>query len=185
MVDFRAIIENLKDIHFYDVILPFILIYAVIYAILEKSKIFEKKGGEGEERNVNAIIAFVFGLFVVASLQTVLYLQDLIVNMVVFVIFILVMLILLGFIFGEDYKQLFMSKDGNGWKIKEWAAWVIGLAVFLVALGALFYVTGTWEIITDFFDGFDITEDDFWTVTVIILMGFVVYWVSKDPKKDK
>ena len=36
MVDFGAIIDKLVNIGFYKVVLPFILVYVVIFAILEK-----------------------------------------------------------------------------------------------------------------------------------------------------
>lgn len=186
MVDFRAIIENLKDMHFYDVILPFLLVYVVVFAILEKSKIFKVSGGNDENKhvkNVNAIIALVFALFVVASLQTVLYIQSLIINIVLFIIFILVMLIVLGFIFGEDYKQLIFEKDGDNWKIRKWAAWTIGIIVLIVGIVALMYATDTIDPVTDFFDDlfngtFD--SDSFWTIVVIAALGGVIYWISKE-----
>ena len=68
MVDFRAIIEKLGTIGFFDVVLPFLLIYVVIFGILEKSGIFSKStDGLSQSdsklfRNINAVIAFVFAL---------------------------------------------------------------------------------------------------------------------------
>ena len=183
MVDFRAIIENLENIHFYDVVLPFLLVYVVIFAILEKSKIFSVNGNDDANKhvkNVNAIIAFVFGLFVVASLQTVLYIQDLITNVVLIIIFILVSLIAVGFIFGEDYKQLFMKKNGDSWEIKSWAAWIIGLFIIVV----IAYIAGLWEFVGDFFGSSSFSEDDFWTILVFIGIGGVIYAITKGDSKD-
>ena len=57
---------------------------------LQKSKIFE--GGSSDPklaRNVNTVIAFVFGLFVVAAYNIVSVIQELIVKTVLIVIFIL------------------------------------------------------------------------------------------------
>jgi hypothetical protein len=189
MVDFRAIIDNLIEYGVYDVILPFILVYVIVFAILEKSKIFNVKG-DGDDnkhiKSVNSVIALVFGLFAIAAKFTVQAMQNLIVNVVVFIIFILVVLILLGFIFGEDYKQLFMTKDGDSWTIKKWAAWTIGLIVIIVSVIALMYATDTIEPVKDFFnDLFDIDSDSFWTVVIIGAIGGVLYLVTKDSNGNK
>ncbi|NCC71432.1 hypothetical protein EOM09_07685, partial [bacterium] len=93
MVDLRAIVDTLVEIGFMQVILPFILVYAVTYAILQKSKIFSYDSGSSEPghvKNVNAIIAFVFGVFVVASITTVNAIESLIVGISLVLIFILV-----------------------------------------------------------------------------------------------
>ena len=113
-MDLRAVIDNLVDIGFYSVILPFLLVYVIIFAILEKSKIFKVSDGDNSHvKNVNSIIAFVFGIFVVASIQTVMYIESLIVNIVVFIIFILLLLIILGLIFGDDWNKLLRDKYLN------------------------------------------------------------------------
>lgn len=186
MVDFRAIIDNLKDMHFYDVILPFLLIYVIVFAILEKSKIFSVKEGDNEKshvKSVNSIISFVFGFFVVASLQTVLYLENLIVNISVFLVFILVVLIVLGFIFGEDYmKHILKDKDDN---LRMGVVWVIVAVVLIVSIFALVYATGMQDSITNFFDDLgNFDSDSFWTIVIVIGIGAVLYWISKDSNSS-
>lgn len=181
MVDFSAIIENLVDIGFYDVILPFMLVYVVVFGILGKSKIFKSDDGK-QVKNINAIIAFVFALFVVASIQTVMYLQSLITIIVTFIIFILVVLILLGFIFGDKYMELFME----GSNLKKPIAWIIAGVVLLVAIIMLMVITGSWDTFLDWidWDHWDGDSDSFWTIVFVILIGLVMYWVTKgDGKK--
>lgn len=189
MVDFRDIIENLQDWGFYDVFLPFILTYVVVFAILEKSKIFKVRG-EGDDnkhvKNVNSVIAFVFGLFVIASIQTVQYIQSLILNIVLIIIFILVVLILLGFIFGEDYLQLFMKRDGEHWKIKKWAAWCIGLVVFIVALAIFLWVIGWLDGFLDWWDDLDFDGDGtVGTIILVIGVAIVLYWITNSGSDKK
>lgn len=139
MVDFRAVIETLIDIGFYEIFLPFILVFAVVFAILQKSKIFE--GGSSDQKqakNVNSIVALVFGLFVVTSIQVVQFFQELIVTISLIIVFILCVLILLGFLFGDSYQDLF--KDS---KVK----YSLASLIFIVALIILFNVLGWWSII--------------------------------------
>ena len=176
MVDFSLIIEKLIDIGFYRVFLPFILVYAVVFAILEKSKIFS--GGEAERenvRNVNSVIAFVFGLFVVASIQTVTYIQSLITNIVVFIIFILVVLILLAFIFGDEYVQLLQDEHG---KLKGWVAWTVASIVLIVALSVLFSVLGVWDYVIGLWDEY-YDSDVVTTGVILLLIGGVIIWITK------
>jgi len=180
-IDFGLIIGNLIDIGFYNVILPFLLVYVVIFAILEKSKIFSTNDGsdKNQVKNVNSIIAFVFGLFVVASIQTVRYLQNLILDIVIIIIFILCVLILLAFIFGEDYDKLFRNSEG---KVKGWISWSIGLIVFFVAIYILFNILGIWTTIGNWFNSTSLGSD-FGTYLVLIIIGFIIYAVTKDDGK--
>ena len=190
MVDFSNVIENLRNIGFYDIFLPFILVYAVVFAILEKSGIFEKEGSEKNSRTVNAVIAFVFGLFVVASIQAVKYIQSLIVNIVVFLIFILTTLIALGFIFGKDFfAHMFHDKDG---KPNKRIIWTVGGIVVAVAVGILFAVLGVWDWLFGLIGKVAVTGEDIATIIVFILVIGVLIWVSKGsdennskPKEEK
>ena len=174
MVDFRAIIDNLVNIGFYSVVLPFILIYVVVFAILEKSGIFSKedKIDVKQTKNVNAIIAFVFALFTVASVNTVMYIQDLILNIVLFIVFILVLLILLGFVFGNSYKELFNNK------IVKWSVFGIIITVVLVIF---FQVIGFWDYLNTFDFG---NVGDLYTYLALIGIGGILYWVSKSDKPN-
>jgi len=175
MVDFRAIIDNLHNIHFYDVFLPFILVYVVIFAILEKSAIFKVKEGDNSHiKNVHSLIAFVFALFVVASIQTVFFIEQLVVIISLIVIFILCVLILLAFIFGDEYQMLLRDSEG---KVKGWISWTIAIVVFLVALGVLFWILDVWGWINYYLGGFYM--QDFWTVVVVVVIIGAMVWVTK------
>jgi len=173
MVDFKAVIENLIDIGFYDIILPFILVYAVVFAILQKSKIFE--GGSSDKKlssNVNAIVAFVFGLFVVAAYNVVSIIQQVIVKSAVIILFILCVLIVLGFIFGDKYTELFADK-----KIK----YALGITVFLTVFIILLNILGFWEWLEDWWDGSSWGDSETWTTLLVLAgLGGIMYWISKD-----
>ncbi len=172
MVDFRAVIDSLVDIGFYSVFLPFILVYAIIFAILEKSKIFTT-GDDKQSKNVNAVVAFVFGLFVVASLQAVKYIESLIVNVVVFVIFILCILIVLGLIFGEGYMDLLKHK---------YVKWTIFAAVIITVLIVAANIFGFWDWLEDVFGDFGDSD----TITgILVFLGIagVLYWITSSDEK--
>ena len=181
MVDFRAVIDVLWNIGVYDIILPFILVYAITFAILEKSGIFQSKDTDKNQvKNVNAVIAFVFGMFVVASYNTVIYIQNLIVNIVVVIIFLLCILILLGLIFGDEYTKLLRDKEGN---MHGWVVWGISSIVVLVALGILFWVLGIWDWVVSYFEGVG-TSDTLITIVAILAIIGILVWITSSGDKS-
>ena len=55
-------IQMLQRMGFFDILLPFLLVFAIVYGILEKTGIF------GEKRHdINAVIALVIGLMVAVT----------------------------------------------------------------------------------------------------------------------
>ncbi|MDP7476674.1 MAG: hypothetical protein QF655_03540, partial [Candidatus Woesearchaeota archaeon] len=57
---FESFMQSLERVGFVDVLLPFLLIFTIIFAVLEKTHIL----GEGK-RNMNVGIAVIFALLVV------------------------------------------------------------------------------------------------------------------------
>ena len=174
MVDFRAVIDNLVEIGFYEIFLPFILVYAIVFAILQKSQIFEGGSSDKDQaKNINAIVALVFGLFVVTSIQVVQFFQDLIVNISLIIVFILCVLIILGFLFGDSYTELF--KDS---KVRYSLAGLI----FIVAIIVLFNVLGWWEKIEDWWSG----DGSDTIVGVLVFLGIagILYVITRGDSED-
>ena len=98
-----------------DALLPFLLIFTIIFAVLEKSKIL----GE-EKRNLNTAIALVFGLIVViphitgnlpAGYDPVLIINSVLPSVSLVVVAIIAFMILLG-VFGHERITLGMSAPG-------------------------------------------------------------------------
>lgn len=181
MVDFNVVVENLVDTGVYSVALPFILVYAIVFAILQKSQIFE--GGSTSKRqakNVNSIVALVFGLFVVLSVNVVKYIQDFFINVVVIITFLLGLFIVLGFILGDKLKELFEGKAKVG----------IAVVVTIVVLSIMLYILGFWGWLFGWFETWDFGDSDtLSTIIVLAVIGLVLYWISKggddeSTKKD-
>ncbi len=55
-------IQSLQEFGFFSVMLPFLLVFSILYGILERTKLF----GENKH-DINAVIAFSMGLIVVAT----------------------------------------------------------------------------------------------------------------------
>src|SRR3989344_257782 len=67
----QSAIDFLESFGFFDIILPFILVFTLIFAILEKTEIFGK-----DKKNLNAIASFAIAFFVVGATNIVPVLKD-------------------------------------------------------------------------------------------------------------
>lgn len=178
MVDLREAVSTLLDIGFYDVILPFILVYAIVFAILVKSRIFEGGSSDSKLANkVSAIVALVFGLLVVTSIQIVSYIQSLIVNVIIVVVFLLCLYVVLGFLLGDKLSDLFENKT---------LRYVVVITSFIVVLSILLSILGTWAAIGNWWEGFsDRNSSTLGTVLLLGVIGLVLYWVTSSASSDK
>ena len=107
---FRTGIEFLDKIGVYEVLLPFLLIFTLVFAILEKTKIFGTEKINGEEvgkKNLNSMFAFVTSFLVVASSRLVATINEAIANMTILLLLGICFLLLSGvFHTGkEEYKS--------------------------------------------------------------------------------
>jgi hypothetical protein len=182
MVDpspFRGVIDFLAKIGVYDVILPFLLVFTIVFAILDKTKILgtDKVGDKtSSKKNLNSMVAFVIALLVVASAQLVAVINQVVSQVVLLLVLIICFLLLVGTFFGSEEFTL-----------KEFPTWVkflmtlsfIGIVlIFLNALDWLqyiFYLFQNWDL-----------EWASTIIFVIIIVAFMWY-VVKDPtpKKEK
>tara|TARA_Y100000034_G_C6684223_1_gene300921 strand:+ start:23 stop:541 length:519 start_codon:yes stop_codon:yes gene_type:complete len=119
-----------------ELILPFLLVFAVIFAILQKTKIL----GDGK-RQIDAIVALVVGLIVVAFGQAVGIIVNLIPILAVTAIVILVFMILYGMVFTE-----------GSFVLNKWLKGGIGFLVGIIVVISVFILTGVWDYIIDFYE---------------------------------
>lgn len=149
---------------FKDYILPFLLVFVLVFAVLEKTKLL----GEGKKQ-LDAIIAFVIGLIVVG----VLYPKEIMSNMVLFLsvalVVVFVFLLLYGFVTGnKDGFEL-----GRGLKIA--LGIIIGIAVILAVIWATGINTNIFDILFK-----QTWSEEFWTnFAFVLIFVVVVAWVYK------
>ena len=81
---FRNALDFFQEIGIYDVVLPFLLVFTIMFAILEKTKIFgfEDKEQKYTRKNLNSMVAFVTAFLVVASAKLVAIINETISNVV-------------------------------------------------------------------------------------------------------
>ena len=95
------LLNSLQDFGFYDFVLPFLLVFTIVFAILEKTKIFgATKDGESK-KNINAVVALVLGLLMINQFEIIQSLNTFLPKISFFIIISLMVLILFG-LFGAN-----------------------------------------------------------------------------------
>lgn len=105
---------------------PFLLIFFILFGVLEKTQLF----GEGKKQ-LNALVAFVIGLIVVASIFSTDIISNLTLFLSVALVIMFVVLLLWGFVFA-DKKEGF--KPNSTMKIT--LGIIIGIAVIIAVLSS-------------------------------------------------
>ena len=139
---FRGTIVFFEKLGIYDVVLPFLLIFTIIYAILEKSKVFgqeEKPDGKMYTRkNLNSMTAFVIAFLVVASSQLVSIINQAMANMVLLLLLSVSFLLLAGSFHKETPEGFFLEKK---WQTLFMIIMFVGIVmIFLDAIGWLQWI---------------------------------------------
>ena len=180
---FRGVINFFDKIGLFDVVLPFLLVFTIVFAILEKTKVLGTEEIEGRrytKKNLNAIAAFTLAFLVVASSQLVEIITKVSSNAVI-VLFLSVLFLLLVGSFYKEGEPVFLE---GGWKV------VFMIIVFISIIGIfLDAIKGpdgrTWlQRLTDFTGGGnDQVAGSVILLTLVVL--FIVYAVREPSKAAK
>jgi hypothetical protein len=131
---------------------PFLLVFFVVFAILEKTEIL----GKGK-RQINALVAFVIGLIFVSVTYTVDVVTNLILFLTVGLVTMFVGILIWGFISGET------KIESKGVKT------LLGVIIFIGVMMMLLWATGFYQPIVDWLFGQD-WSGPFWTNLLFIVM---------------
>ena len=119
---------------FINYILPFVLVFTLTFAILQKTKLL----GE-EKKQIDALVSLVIGLILIAFP----FAREIVVKLMPFLavslIILLVFMLLYGFIMGKSGDVLH-----KGVKI------TLGIILGLALITALLFITGVWDNIYNF-----------------------------------
>jgi hypothetical membrane protein len=131
------VLEFFRALGVYDVVLPFILTFTIVFAILERTRVFGmEKVGEVEvtKKNLNAMVAFVLAFLVVASSKLVATITAVSSEIIVLLLLSVFFLMLVGTFHGEEELKGGVKLQG-AWKIIFFVIMFIGVvAIFLNAI---------------------------------------------------
>jgi len=159
------VLNQWNQIGVFSYVLPFLLIFAVVYGILSKIKLFE------ENNAVNAIIALAIGLISLQLDFVPSFFQQIFPRFGIGLSILLIFVILMGF--------FIVPKDGqNVWDDYKWIGLVVVAAVVLWALtswqwGGDSNGIGFWF------------EDNFWSLIIGILIVVAIYFMIRKEQTGK
>lgn len=178
---FRGVINFFDSIGLFDVVLPFILIFTIVFAILEKTKVLGTEEIEGKKytkKNLNAIAAFVIAFLVVASSQLVAIIVEVSSNAVV-VLFLSVLFLLLVGSFYKEGEPVYLE---GGWKVVFMI--IVFIAIVGIFLNAIESPDGrTWLQRLGDFTGTGGDELAGAIILLALIVLFIVY-ALKEPSKE-
>lgn len=117
---------------FIDIILPFLLVFTLVFAILDKTKLL----GE-EKRQVNAIMSLVIGIILISFP----FARDIIVKLIPFLVVALVILFVFMLIYG------FVSGKKEGDVLNKGLKITLGILAGLAVVVAVLWITGAWDYV--------------------------------------
>ena len=171
----RGVFMFLEKVGLFDVVLPFLLVFTIVFAILEKTKIFgteEIDGKKYSRKNLNATTSFVISFLVVASSRLVEIITTVSANVVILLLLSILFLMLVGSFFKEG-EPVHLK---GGWNVLFMVIMFIG--IILIFLDALGWLEDSWG----YFGATNAGDVAGIAVVIIIAILFIVF-VIKEPTK--
>lgn len=176
-----GVINFMTSLGFYDVILPFLLVFSLVYAILDKTAVLGKEDNK-PKKNLNAMIAFVVGLLVVAVKPLVEGINKALGNIVVLMIVGVFFMATIG-VFLKAGEEFTLTSKKGWWSFMMIAVFVGIVLIFLDAFRAPSGRTWLSEIFN--FIGLSWTSQSVATILFLVGVGGFVYWVMKSGNSGK
>ena len=172
----------LAKIGLYDVVLPFLLVFTIVFAILDKVKILgtEKNsaGVEYSKKNLNAMVAFVMAFMVVASAQLVSIINKTASQVFILLLLIICFLMLAGSFHKQSPEGFFLNSKDHKFYYNAFMAitFTVIIAIFLNALGWLDLV---YSFMVDNWNASYVSA----IILLLVIAGFMA-WITGDEKKS-
>ena len=155
---------------FTDLILPFLLVFTLIFAILEKSKML----GE-EKKQINAIVSLVIWLIFIAFP----FAREIVIKLIPFLavslVILFVFMLIIGFILAKKEGDML----NPGLKI------ALGIIFGLAVLVAVLWITGGWDIIYSFVMERDLGQTLLINLFILAIIGGAIAVVMSSGGKSK
>jgi hypothetical protein len=167
----------LQDFGFFDVILPFLLVFTVTFGILEKIKIFGTVDGKPDSKpktNINAMVAFSMSFFVITTKEIVQAIQISVPQVIFVLIAIICAMLLIGSMFTG--KEEFGFKGGT-------VAWILGAILALAVLAIIFNSIGWLNPILDYVENYWDQEFITGIILLLVVIGAVLVVTGTNPFK--
>lgn len=154
------------------IVLPFVLIFTLLFAILEKSNLL----GPGKKQ-VNAIISFVIAAIFVTFSTQVNWIRQFSVFLAIGIVILFVLMLIWSFAVGttkgDPFENYTWMKSGIGW-----------VAIIAVVAAAL-VITGYWSVVSNYLSNPDSGSNIIFIVLIVAAIAWVLSSGKSEEKKDK
>lgn len=157
---FGSLLNSLSEAGFFSYVLPFLIIFSLVYGILLKVKIFE------ENKKINGIIAFAVGLMALQFEMVPIFFAELFPRLGVALGIILVILILLGLFLPENQAWVSYSLLG-----------IVGVITASVLIKSSRAIGGTWDF------GYFFSQYGPMLIAVVFIVVVVAIIMNSDKKE--
>ena len=171
---------SLYDMGVLDILLPFILIFTIVFAVLQKTKILGEDSKGSPRKNFNAVIALVMALSVViphvigaypANGDIVNIINESLPNVSVVLVAVIMLLLIIG-VFGGEVNIAGSSLAGIA------VLFAIAATVYIFGSAAeLWQVPGWLNFIND--------AETQSLVIVILVFALIIWFITKEDKEKK
>ncbi|MBS3163303.1 hypothetical protein J4427_01300 [Candidatus Woesearchaeota archaeon] len=173
-------IQFFQKFGLFDVVLPFLLVFTMVFAILEKTMILGKEG-EKPKRNLNSMVSFVIALLVVASNKIVTALQVALPNIVLLIVISISFLMVIGTF--ATTKE-FNFKEGHPGYYAAFVAFLL-IGVIIIFLYAIKLDSGqswleyAYEYVMDSWGGSIVSS----VILLAVIIG-AIFFITWNKKGD-
>jgi hypothetical protein len=152
---FATVVQNLNQLGFYGFVLPWLLVFGVVYGILQKSGIL------GGKPRVDGIVSFVIAFFVTGYTNIGTYFVS-ITGLGAMLITALLVAVMFFALVGFQVPEL---KTGN------WALFIVGVGL------VLFWIVGGGTIA-----GISLSNEAWAAILMIVVIAIAIWFVSEEKK---
>tara|TARA_Y100000310_G_scaffold342216_1_gene444370 strand:- start:711 stop:1259 length:549 start_codon:yes stop_codon:yes gene_type:complete len=136
----------------FDIVLPFLLVFAIVYGILKYMKIF------GNDKGVHAILSIVIGILAVRYTEFTYFYRELFPRLGIGLTILLVFLILVGMFASDKSMTIFM--------------WIFSIIGLIIAIAVVYNSAAVFGWVDGFGGG--ASEWISWIVSAVLLIGVIV-----------
>ncbi len=174
---FRGGLAFLEQVGIYDIVLPFLLVFTLVFALLEKTKIlgiqkdmYNKDDTSYAKKNLNSMVAFVIAFFVIASSKLVALINQT-VSQIFILLLLAVMFMLVVGTFNKDAEFSFTKAQQGIF------ATVMGIAIILIFLNALGWLELAYDFLKINWSGEAVSA-----IILVLLMAAFIGFLGKPTK---
>jgi hypothetical protein len=166
--DFRYALQQWETIGLFDVFLPFLLIFTIIFAILQKTKIFQARKG------IDAIVAMALSFIVILNPFVTDIMKVILQNTVIAIMIIVALMLIMGLILG--------AKKPKHW---NFLGLIIGFVFFIWILGRIADYYEMYNAGTMLFSSNWWAINMPWMIPIFIIIIFAIIVISSGSERKE